>query len=430
MKRAPPCRWSRSISALSSAGSIPPAAGTPTGGGREFPTLAPELLLYDDALVKVDTDNRANYLRVDYRSGSRYVDISRYGTPSTVPPFNYVRDPVADAPGPLPLPLPLTEGRNQQFWVTVHAPSNAAPGTYTTEITLTADGAAAGSLQLSATVRPYLLPRPMTRYNPNLEYLGAFMNHCQLASQVGMGKSLAHAEKRFLAEMRNMVAHNMLHPFMSGFDNESDDELTIRQFQLMREAGMPLRPLFGGSGFNPEWLGWMREGGSFENEPETYERLRRDFEKRIIRAAGRFDEVVGHRDVYFYGLDEAGPGTVRQEFAFFSILHKYGVKAFITSGVPPLPTSSWMPTTSPRTSASSRPGAGTSAARGSSATPVPSPAPKTPRSGAAPRACGCTWPTTTALPSMSGTRATISGTTLSPPAATRTSTSSIPPTTA
>ena len=312
-----------------------PASGWNTyfGGGREFPTLAPELLLYDDALVKVDTDNRANYLRVDYRSGSRYVDISRYGTPSTVPPFNYVRDPVADAPGPLPLPLPLTEGRNQQFWVTVHAPSNAAPGTYTTEITLTADGAAAGSLQLSATVRPYLLPRPMTRYNPNLEYLGAFMNHCQLASQVGMGKSLAHAEKRFLAEMRNMVAHNMLHPFMSGFDNESDDELTIRQFQLMREAGMPLQPLFGGSGFNPEWLGWMREGGSFENEPETYERLRRDFEKRIIRAAGRFDEVVGHRDVYFYGLDEAGPGTVRQEFAFFSILHKYGFKAFITSGV-------------------------------------------------------------------------------------------------
>ena len=312
-----------------------PASGWNTyfAGGREFPTLAPELLLYDDALVKVDIDNRANFLRVDYRSGSRYVNISRAGTPSDIPPFNYVRDPVADAPGPLPLPLPLAEGHNQQFWVTLHAPSNAVPGIYTSEIAFTADGAAAGTLRLAATVHPFALPRPMTRYNLTREYLGAFMNHCQLGSQADLGKSLAHAEKRFLAEMRNMAAHNMLHPFMSGFDRESDDELSIRQFQLMREAGMPLQPVFGGTGFDPGWMGWAREGGSPDKDPEAYARFRQDFEKRIIRAASRFDEILGHRDVYFYGLDEAGPGTVRQEFAFFSILHKYGFKAFITSGV-------------------------------------------------------------------------------------------------
>ena len=302
-------------------------------GGREFPTLAPELLLHDDALVKVDIDQRANFLRVDYRSGSRYVNISRAGKTTEIPPFNYVRDPVADAPGPLPLPLPLAEGRNQQFWVTLHAPTNAAPGTYTTEIAFTADGAAAGTLRLAATVHPFALPRPMTRYNPDREYLGAFMNHCHLGAQADMGKSLSHAEKRFLAEMRNMAAHNMLHPFMSGFDKESDDELSIRQFQLMREAGMPLQPVFGGTGFDAGWLGWMREGGSPDQDPGAHARFRQAFEKRIIRAAGRFDEILGHRDVFFYGLDEAGPWTVRQEFAFFSILHKYGLKAFITSGV-------------------------------------------------------------------------------------------------
>ena len=48
----------------------------------------------------------------------------------------------------------------------------------------------------------------------------------------------------------------------------------IRQFLLMREAGMPLRPIFGGNGFEPAWMGWMREGGSPDKDPEVWRRTK------------------------------------------------------------------------------------------------------------------------------------------------------------
>ncbi len=307
-------------------------------GGRESPALAPELLMHDDSLVVADTEKRANFLRVDYASGTRYVNISRPGTKSKSKPFNYVSSPVADAKGPMPSNLALRLGEGRQFWVTVHAPENAIPGTYATRLSFVADRKPAGSIPITIEIRPYSLPVARTRYDLSREYLGGMMSHCGLETQVDLGHSLETAERRYLAEMRNMAEHNILHPFAPSFNDENPlkDLLAERQYDLMREAGCSLDFVFGGGpAFEPGWLGASREGATADKNPDLYAGFMKRYEKRIQHTAKRFDEVLGHRNACFYGLDEAGPATVRNEFRFFAVLQRYGFKAFTTSGSAP-----------------------------------------------------------------------------------------------
>ena len=302
--------------------------------GREILMLAPELLMHDDSLVFVDTDVRANFLRVDYASGSRYVNISDSGSLTGKHSFNYVTSPVADTMGPMPANVSLRFGEGRQFWITVHAPADAAPGTYTTKIAFTADGKPAGFIPLSVEIRPYELPLARTRYDTSREYLGGMMNHCVIRGQVSMGHSLEIAEKRFFAEMKNMAEHNIRHPFVGGFNegDELNNLIAERQFDLLRHAGCSGEFAFGGgSAVSIEWAGG--DEVSPEKNPEIYEKYERNFDKHIQYCAKRFDEVLGHRNVTFFGMDEAGPDSVRKEFRFFAIVQKYGFPVFVTSGV-------------------------------------------------------------------------------------------------
>ena len=305
-------------------------------GGRENPALAPELLMHDDSLIVADTDKRVNLLRVDYASGSRYVDISNPGSTTSKPTFDYVSSPVADTKGPMPTNLALRFGDGRQFWVTVHAPADAAPGTYTTRISFAADGKPVGSIPLSVEIRPYELPIARTRHDPSLEYLGGMMNHCGISGQVSMGHSLEKAEKRFFAEMKNMAEHNIRHPFAGGFSpgNTIGNLVSERQYDLMRHAGCSGEFVFGGGSAVPmEWMG--AEDISPEKNPEVFEDFKKRYEERIQHVAEQFDRVLGHRNVCFSGMDEAGAGKVREEFRFFAIAQKYGFNIFITSGNAP-----------------------------------------------------------------------------------------------
>lgn len=295
-------------------------------GGREFPTLIPELLLHDDGLVRVDEGARRNYLRVDYKAGSRYIDISRGGSKEAVPSFNYVIEPVQDSA--TLRPLPLKAGKGQQFWLTVHPPANTPAGVYTGRIRLATDSRSLGELRLVLRVLPFALPRPMTRYDPDREFMVAMMNHCGLGTQISLGRSQARAEARLLAELRNMVAHNVLHPFGPSFDREENEDWTKRQIELMQEAGMPCRPIFGG--------GMATDVGYYVTLTEqtkadldmARDRFRVSFDRRMARA----DAWLGHRDIYFAGIDEAGAWGQAKQFPFFAMVREAGARIFVTSG--------------------------------------------------------------------------------------------------
>ena len=70
----------------------------------------------------------------------------------------------------MPSNVALRFGEGRQFWVTVHAPANAQPGTYATRISFVADGKPAGSIPLKVEIRPYALPVARTRYDLTKEY--------------------------------------------------------------------------------------------------------------------------------------------------------------------------------------------------------------------------------------------------------------------
>ena len=297
-------------------------------GGREFPKLLPELLLRDDALVQVDERARRNRLRIDYPSGSRYVDVSAPGGTAEIPPFNYVMEPVADSPSLRP--LPLASGRFQQFWLTARVPVDAAPGAYRGTVAMVADGKEVGRLALALEVLPFALPRARTRHDLSREYIGGMMHHCGLGSHIAMGKSRADAERRLLAEFRNLAEHNILHPFGPSFDNPEHDDLAIRQLEIMREAGLPCTLIFGGSAAD---MGWYGSEASPESDPTGFLEALERFQKRIDRQMALWDVQVGHRNVFFSGVDEAGPWGVRRQMPFFAELKRRGGRVFVTSGV-------------------------------------------------------------------------------------------------
>ena len=302
-------------------------------GGREFPTLAPELLLFDNDLIRVDVAARRNLLRIDYPDGPRYVDISVRDLQNNVPAFNYMIEPVRDAT--TLQPLPLTEGLNQQFWITVHAPDDAPPGRYTSSLQLMADGAPAGALSLEVTVHPFRLPRPRTNYDLDREYYGTLMHHINLSDQLELGKNRGIAERRLLAEMRNMRAHNMLHPHSPGFDDPQHDDIAKRHYAVMRAAGMPLKPAWAGRAMDASWFVQRLQDPrtSPETDPEGFQAAMARHRAHIDRKATLLQQVLGHRDIYLYGWDEAGPSGVRHEFPFFAYAQRLGFKIFITSGV-------------------------------------------------------------------------------------------------
>ena len=307
------------------------------GGGREFGTLSPELLLHDDAFIKVVRDERANYIRCSYPRGDRYIWTSEFGTPENMEPFDYNREPIHDAK--TFQPLPVSEGALKQFWITVKIPSDAREGRYTGVLSFTADGKPCGTMPMTLEVHPFSLPAAATRYNIDRPFLGTWMNHINLEFKM-TGGSYSNAVRRLFAEYKNMAEHNMLHPWTATFGSGNYPDFAEKQLELMEKAGLSMRPLFGDvPGADQEWVGMTRDPRpyngdiSVEGNRELFDRRLAAFSNRVARSLERIEKIVGHRDVHFYGEDEAGPGTVRREMPFFMVIRMLGGIPFITSGI-------------------------------------------------------------------------------------------------
>ena len=307
------------------------------GGGRENPTLSPELLLHDDALVKVVREKHANYLRCSYPSGDRYICISEYGTFESMEPFNYNIEPVHDAAAFQP--LPVEEGNLRQFWITVHVPADAAPGAYAGNLRFTVGGKPAGSQPLRLEVHNFTLPRAATRYNPDRPFYGTWMNHINLSTKIaggngiGAGNHYSNACRRLLAEYRNMAAHNMLHPWTAAYGDPGNPDFADRQLDLLAEAGLATRPIFGDApACDVFWAAsWFSDRDtSVEANLGIFQERRVAYSNQLAATIDRIEKKFGHRDLYCYGIDEARPDTVRREMPFFMILKLLGGHPFIS----------------------------------------------------------------------------------------------------
>lgn len=287
--------------------------------------LVPGLLLKDDTLVKVDMAAREHYLRVDYPEGPEYVWTS-YQYPQNPGLqgdiwFDYLVEPCADSE--TLMPVALKAGSAQQFWLTVKVPEKAAPGIYTGTLALVADGASAGSFTLKLRVLPFSLPEPRTYHNIEAPFYATMFRLGSLEMEMRGFDKQADAEARLMKQFRNQRAHGINHYFgefgdplkYTDWKDTEGGRLSARTFELVREAGFK-PPLFAtfSAGLSAAYPP-ARRGTEYANALSGVRMMLDDLEK-----------IVGHRDIYAWGLGEPGPGTVRAQLPGWRALQEMGVK--------------------------------------------------------------------------------------------------------
>lgn len=255
--------------------------------------LTPELLLKDDDLVRVDYRQQVNLVRA--RPGaSEYLDCS--GKSSS----NLAGLMPRDADRLLPLAIPARTLK--QFWLTVHVPAGTPAGTYTGQVTVTADGVAPERLPLQLTVLPFLLAEPVLEYS--IYYRGV------LSPAGGSISSEGKSEEQYAAEMRDLVAHGVTNPTIyQGYD----EKLLARAFELREAAGMTGKPVM--------------SLGISTGAPRTPEALA-DLKQRVAQWR-EFVTRRGYPGLYVYGIDEASGDALKAERDAFTAVHEAGAKVYV-----------------------------------------------------------------------------------------------------
>ncbi len=264
--------------------------------GIDSKQLAPELLLKDDALVQVDSEEQANYLRSTAEDGTTSYLLAS-GEDSTQ--LEGVRPIDAETLQPVNI---LTDTL-KQFWVTVHIPEDATPGTYTGAVRLSAPGIAPVRIPLTVTVHPFDLAEPDMIFSIYYRAKLAQDNQPTITSEW-------RSEEQYLAELRDLHAHGVQHPNLyQGYD----PELLPRALQLRQQAGLT-NDIFFTLGF----------GTGDATSEEALNALKNNV-KRWINLAAQF----GYKEVYFYGIDEATGEKLKSQRPAWEATHQAGGKTFV-----------------------------------------------------------------------------------------------------
>ncbi|MFP4248326.1 MAG: hypothetical protein ACLFU7_01630 [Armatimonadota bacterium] len=272
-------------------------------GGTRFPikeegvrALVPELLLKDDSLVRVDHDERENYVKLRKEDGDEYLWIS-FPRPEDARRDPYGRanlndEPIYDTEELQPVTIPADTAK--QFWLTVEVPTYAPAGVYRGEIAIQSGDEVVETLNLELEVLPFDLAE-----NP-LESSVYFHWGIDLIDEPGSLQFNERSPSQYRAELRNCLEHGVDNPTL-GVRYESGDlplALTLRD-----QVGMANDNLY-----------YLTARASSDSETVT----------DIIETAERF----GFENVYFYGRDEARGDALRAQRDDFERIHELGGKVF------------------------------------------------------------------------------------------------------
>ncbi len=261
----------------------------------------PGLLLYDPALLKIDEEKRINYLKFHYPGGPVYHNITHWGSALKEPSFEFAWEPVWDADTLQPVPIGF--GRNQQFWIDVHAPKDAKAGLYTGRIKVKVDGQPAGELTLKLKVLPYQLPLPRTYFDLNKPFTQMLAHGKSIESLKTAFKNEKVAREWFVKHMKNMRTHGFYMPPHAVPADESGEENFKFALDLYKELGFETMWLDGGAGF----VSFHAEEVPFHEfvTEELYKTSMVNFKQNVDKIMARVDKYgLDRENVYFYGMDE------------------------------------------------------------------------------------------------------------------------------
>jgi hypothetical protein len=300
-----------------------PAAWRNEAPGKAPAVMVPELLLNDDALVKVDEAKELNFLRYGKGKDARYVNVSDTATNNNFwqKTMTIAEHPVYDAK--TLQPIDLKAARNQQFHLTFHIPEKSVPGDYTGTVCAQSSGREIARFEVKIKVLPFTLPEPKTNYDLDKTYFTSIYYNSNLIEDDRAGITHYYRnEAQLKAEFANLIAHGVMYPTCFQLNSpEKDPALAImamkRMLQLRKEAGFPNKPIhmISNPGINLTGL---------STSPRDLNRLTR----KAVFYLDLIESILGHRDVYFYGLDEAKGDKLKAGIPYFQAIAKSGAKTF------------------------------------------------------------------------------------------------------
>jgi len=259
--------------------------------------LAPELLLKDDSLVKVDYVTRTNYLKVTINGIEQYIDISN---PNAVFPSNAQ---IHDTPSLQPFSLKANE--NKQIWLTVHIPNNTPAGDYYGDITLSAPSETPVKMNFSVTVLPFdLEPSP-------IEYAIYYRGRMPSAPVEGISSDWKTPEQ-YSRELQNMKEHGVLYPTFYEYGGVSEQNIKLG-FSLRNKTGLPTDRLY--------YVGPEIDRENVNDQPMI---------QRMVSQNNALAAPYGYpaSGIYYYGMDEVSGDVLQSERTAMQTIHTSGSKVF------------------------------------------------------------------------------------------------------
>ena len=183
--------------------------------GRIF---QPNVLLYDDALIKVDREKKDSWIRLNTKDGIKYHSLTA-DDKEKMPlrkKWSVERFPIYDAK--TLQALDLKAGINQQYWLTLKTEPSMAPGLYESKIKLMAGKKEIGSIPIKARILPFELPEPKTNYDLGREFTtsGYFYDNIYSGTKYAGAGAVNYLvplnEEQFKAYLKNLYDHGIRHP--------------------------------------------------------------------------------------------------------------------------------------------------------------------------------------------------------------------------
>ncbi len=224
---------------------------------------------------------------------------------------NAVRGELLDAP----TLQPVTIEKRKQFWITVHVPEDAIPGTYKTTIKINSRDGGAFTIPLAVDVYPFVLLQPMIEYSI---YYPTYLAAQGLAPQ-RFGEV---TEEQMRLEFRNMLAHGLTNPnIYQGPEVRKDgsiDYTTLERVLAIRES----------VGIRPKTLYLVAHPLMFTDRPLT--ESERNKNHRLVREINAWAKVRGY-EVYFAASDEWWGEQLSKERDSMISVREAGGKVFVSA---------------------------------------------------------------------------------------------------
>ncbi|MDP6153191.1 MAG: hypothetical protein QF785_07425 [Phycisphaeraceae bacterium] len=231
---------------------------------------------------------------------------------------NVARGQVRDTPGLEPVSIE----RRKQFWLTVHVPEDAEPGTYRTVVRIVPRNSEASELTLQVQVYPFTLLPPMLEYSIYypVKLVPEGSQDWRSGKWTGDGGGAFITPEQYIAECRNMLAHGLTNPNIYGGPRPGPDGSL--DFGPLAEI-LDLRESVG---MRPKILYLVGHPLQFTDRPLSAQERRLNQDQ--VRQINDWTRARGYDEVFFMAADEWGGEQLMAERDSMESVREAGGKIF------------------------------------------------------------------------------------------------------